>query len=90
MDNKTSFEDKCNILADLWLNYRSEAEFDDFVTYNDLGLPLAFLFAEGIVKKASEQANQMVEETFDILLEALNLEDEGFDNMTDLLARSEE
>lgn len=90
MDNKTSFDDKCNILADLWLNYRSEENFTDFVQYNDLGLPLSFLFAEGIVSAKNEQAHQMVEETFDLLLSALELEDEGFDNITDLLARSEE
>jgi hypothetical protein len=90
MPNKTTFNDKCSILADLWLNYRQEENFFDFVEYNDLGLPLAFLFSEGIVKAESGQANEMVEETFDLLLSALELEDEGFDTLDDMLARGME
>lgn len=87
MSNKTTFEDKCNILADLWLNYRGDDEFNDFVEYNDLGLPLAFLFTEDIVKAKSDQANQMVEETFDLFLSALELEDEGFASLDDILGK---
>jgi len=90
MPNKTPFNDKCNILADLWLNYRADEQFSDFVEYNDLGLPLAFLFTEDIVKAKSDQANQMVEETFDLFLSALELEDEGFDTLDDMLARGME
>ncbi len=37
--DKTTFENKCDILSDLWMNYRFEKQFEDFVNYNDLGLP---------------------------------------------------
>ena len=39
----TDFSTKTAILADLWINYRDEGEFEDFIEYNDLGLPLAYL-----------------------------------------------
>jgi hypothetical protein len=84
-DNKeTSFEVKCEILAELWMDHRNQEDFEDFVSYNDLGLPLAFLVAEELVTP-SERAKGMVEETFTILLATLEVEDTGFDSLDDLL-----
>ena len=90
MPNKTTFNDKCSILADLWLNYRHEDDFSDFIEYNDLGLPLAFLLDEGLVKASNESAKNMVKESFDSLLTALELEDDGFDTLDDMLGLSNE
>ncbi len=50
----TTFENKCAILADLWLNYKDNEELEDFVEYNDLGLPLAYGVRLGGVKKAGD------------------------------------
>lgn len=36
----TSFEGRCSILGDLWLDYKENKELKDFIQYNDLGLPL--------------------------------------------------
>jgi len=87
MANKeqTSFENKCSILADLWIEYRQEDTFKDFVDYNDLGLPLSFMLSEGLVT-STDRANHMVEETFDLLLATLDLEDAGYDSLDDLLS----
>ena len=84
---QTTFDDKCNILADLWMNYRYDEQFEDFIEYNDLGLPLSYLLSEGIVK-ASETATAFIDETFSILLEALEIDDNGFDTLDDLLEAS--
>lgn len=82
----TSYENKLVILADLWLNYRQDEDFADFIEYNDLGLPLAYAISEGIVE-TSELASRFVEETFALLLEGLELfEDEEFETLDDLLA----
>jgi len=86
---QTTFNDKCGILADLWMNYRADADFSDFIEYNDLGLPLAYLLSEKIVS-GNKEANTFIDETFDLLLAALGLEDEGYDVLDDLLARSME
>jgi hypothetical protein len=45
----TNFETKCAILSDLWLNYKDNEELADFVEYNDLGLPLAYLIHTNLV-----------------------------------------
>jgi hypothetical protein len=83
----TLFSDKCQILAELWLGYRSEPEFEDFLEYNDLGLPIAYALANGIVK-STEMAERFVEETFDLLLAALEIEDDGWDNLDQMLSIS--
>ena len=80
----TTLTDKANILADLWLNYRDDSEFQDFVEYNDLGLPLAYAFANGIVPQTPMLEN-FINETFDVLIAGLSLEDTGFENLDELL-----
>ena len=83
----TLFSDKCQILAELWLNYRNDEEFEDFLEYNDLGLPIAYALANNIVK-STEMAERFVEETFDLLLAALELEDDGWDSLDQMLSIS--
>ena len=88
MTNSTNYTDKCSILAELWLNYRSDEEFQDFIEYNDLGLPLAYAIDNNIVK-SSEMAQKFVEETFDLFMASLEVEDTGFENLDELLALAE-
>lgn len=71
------------------MSYRNEPEFKDFVEYNDLGLPLAYAVSADIVK-ATELSNKFILETWDILLEALKVEDEGYATLDDLLLRAED
>jgi hypothetical protein len=84
MTSSTNYTDKCSILAELWLNYRSDEEFQDFIEYNDLGLPLAYAIDNSIVK-STEMAQRFVEETFDVFLATLDVEDTGFENLDELL-----
>lgn len=81
----TPYTDKCAILAELWLNYRSDEQFQDFIEYNDLGLPIAYAIANDIVK-STEMAERFVEETFDLLIAAVDLiDDVGWDSLDDML-----
>jgi hypothetical protein len=81
----TPFENKCTILSDLWLG-RSGADenFTDFIEYNDIGLPMAHFLSAKYVE-VSPTAEQFVNETFDLFLASLGLEDTGFDNLGELL-----
>lgn len=83
-NTSTPFSNKASILADLWMNYRNDEEFQDFVEYNDLGLPLAYAIANDIVK-VTPIAQTFIEETYDLLIEALEVEDTGFDNLDEIL-----
>jgi hypothetical protein len=82
----TSFQNRLNILADLWLNYRDDEDFEDFISYNDIGLPMAFALSEGIVK-GTKKSDQFINETFELLLTGLEMEDsvEGYDSLDEIL-----
>lgn len=86
--SSTTFESKTNILAELWLNYRNDPEFTDFVSYNDLGLPLAYVISEGIVSN-TPIAENLVSETFTLLLAGLEIDDTGFENLDEILTAGE-
>ena len=70
------------------MNYRNEVDFQEFIKYNDIGLPLAFVINEGIVENPTEAAQSFVTEAFTIFIEALGIKDEGFDNLTEVLKAS--
>lgn len=80
----TTSGNKAFILADLWMNYRQDEEFLDFVEYNDIGLPLAYMITNNIVQ-TNPMAEKFVGETFDLLLSGLGIEDEGFESLEELL-----
>ena len=86
MENKqTPFEVRCMILADLWMNYRKDDEFQDFLEYNDVGLPAAWLIAEELCTPG-DKLKGMINETFVLLMKALDIEeDTGFDSLDDML-----
>lgn len=80
----TDFSNKISILAELWMNYREDDHLDDFIEYNDLGLPMAYLLLNEIVAPTA-QSEIYINETFDLLLGALSIEDKGFVSLDDLL-----
>ena len=84
----TSFTDKISILAELWMNYREDDHLDDFMEYNDLGLPMAYLLMNEIVLP-SQQSAVYIDETFDLLLSALSIEDKGFQSLDELLGSAD-
>lgn len=85
----TPFSTKATILGELWLNYRNDPEFKDFIQYNDLGLPFAYGISEGMIDK-TPIVEKYVEETFDVLLGGLGIEDEGFEILDEMLGLAEE
>jgi hypothetical protein len=89
MADTTDFRTKAEILAELWMDYRDDEGFKDFIEYNDLGLPLAYAVANGIVD-SNEMVERFIDETFRVLLAATGVEDLGYDNLQDLLEQAPE
>ena len=86
----TNFETKCAILSDLWLNYKDNEELVDFVEYNDLGLPLAYLIHTGLVT-VTDEGMPYVDETFDLLVSSLGLDlDEEYASLNELMELQDE
>jgi hypothetical protein len=72
----TNFENKAGILGDLWINFRTEEQFKDFIEYNDIGLPLAYFVSSGVAI-VEDQGKTYIEETFNLLCAALDLDIDG-------------
>lgn len=86
-----AFSDKCGILGQFWFEYRDDDKLGEFISYNDVGLPLAWFIATGVVTP-NPIAEDYVNETFNLFIAALNVtEDElgEVDNLNDLLAIAE-
>jgi hypothetical protein len=85
----TTFDNKIAILADLWMVYRDEAEWKDFIDFHDLGLPLAFMLDNNLIYRnviMGSPAEQLIHETFELLLKGLDIpEDTGFDCLDDIV-----
>ena len=87
-NNKTTLENKSNILGDLWLSYRDDEEWADFIEFSDIGLPLSYMVSNNIVSidSLTPQAEAFINETFELLLRGLEIEeDTGFELLEDLL-----
>ena len=85
----TTFENKCAILADLWLNYKDNEELEDFVEYNDLGLPLAYCIHTNLAD-VTDDGISYVEETFNLLLSALDLDlDNDYESLNEIMELQE-
>jgi hypothetical protein len=84
----TTFTNKCEILGELWMDYREDEEFQDFIDYNDLGLPLGYMFASGIITVPTDKAEDIINETFDLLLGSMNIKDTGFDTLDDVFEKA--
>jgi hypothetical protein len=82
---KTKFMNRCHILADFYVEYKGDEKFQEFFSYSDLGLPLAYAISSGIVQK-TEIAKGFVNEAFQLLLEILGIEEEeSYETLEDIL-----
>lgn len=86
---ETSFTKRCEILEDLWMTYRNDEDFTDFMEYNDLALPLAYAVANGLIE-SNDSVKGFINEAWDLLLKGFDIEDSGFDNLDELLNSASE
>jgi hypothetical protein len=86
---QTTFDNKIGILADLWMIYRDEEAWKDFIDFHDLGLPLAFMLDNNLIYRntiTDSPAEELINETFALLLKGLDIpEDTGFESLDDIV-----
>jgi hypothetical protein len=63
--------------------HRDNEGLQEFIQFNDIGLPLAYSIAEGIVS-STPIAEGLINDTFDMLLHILNVEDSGFEDFNQI------
>ena len=84
MAQGNTFENKITILAELWMNYRDDYDLQDFVEYNDLGLPLAYFLMNEIVMP-TEQSELYINETYDLFIASLQVADIEWESLDEVL-----
>jgi hypothetical protein len=71
-------EQKAEIIFDFINKYRSDEAFDEFFSYNDLGVPMAVMIVNELVT-LTEKGLQVINETWEDLCENLNYADPEYD-----------
>jgi hypothetical protein len=85
----TDFSSICDILGDLYSNYKDDKNFGDFIEFNDLGLPLAYLSSQNLCE-VSDDGARYITETWDLFLAGLQVKDDGFESLDELLEAAEQ
>jgi hypothetical protein len=88
MEQNNTFDNKVSILAELWMNYRDDEDLQDFVEYNDLGLPLSYFLMNELVLP-TKQAELYIDETYNLLIASLGVEDVEWTSLDELLGSQE-
>ena len=73
------FADKTGAIGQLWIEFRNDEDFSAFMDYNDLGCPMAYMMAEGLIKELTPIGEEMITETFKMFLELINVTEEDID-----------
>jgi hypothetical protein len=80
----TPIESKAAILSDFWMSFRDDENYQDFIEYADLALPLSYAIDAGIIKN-NEKVSAFIEEAFELLCSSFGIEDTGFDSLDEML-----
>jgi len=80
----TPFDTQCEILTELWLNYRDYEEVMPLFEFYDIGFPMAFAHHENFVT-LKPVGESVVTQCWAGVLEAFgHEEDTGFETLADL------
>jgi hypothetical protein len=84
----TTFSNKCDILGNLWIEYSDDESLKEFIKYNDIGLPLAYAITEQLAT-ITDLGTEWINETWEMLMGTLGIEDRGFENIDDVFGSEE-
>jgi len=85
----TDFSKQVEILGQLHIQYRDDdVELKDFMEFNHLGLPLAYLASEGLCD-ISDDGKIYVAETWELFLTSIGVQDVGFEDLHDVFRRAQ-
>lgn len=78
------FADKTGILGQLWIDFRDDDNFSAFMDYNDIGVPMAYYLAEGLVSGLTPLGEQYVEESIDMMFKLLEITESEVDGLEEI------
>ena len=77
------FADKAGTIGQLWIEFREDEDFKNFMEYNDLGCPMAYMVAQGLIKDLTPLGEEMISETFGMFIKLINVTEEEIDSLTE-------
>ena len=84
------FSKKCEVLSELWINYKQDDNLSDFIEYNDLGLPLAYMVNTNLVN-TTDEGKKYIEETYDLFCAAIGVDNEKeYNGLNEMLGDSDQ
>ena len=84
------FSKKCEVLSELWMNYRDDDNLKDFAEYNDLGLPMAYMNFTNLVN-VTDEGRKYIEETYELLCSAIGIDsEEEYDSLNEMMGEANE
>ena len=84
--SNTPFKKRCEILADLWLEYRDDEAYKDFIKYNDLALPFAYALANDLIEhSACGSLESFINNAWDSFLKIVGIEDDNYETLDEVL-----
>jgi hypothetical protein len=81
----TDFRNVCEILGELYANYKEDEDFKDFIDFNDLGLPLAYFVSEDLCE-VSDDGARYITETWSLFLASMEMEDTEWQSLDQIFA----
>lgn len=78
------FADKTGILAQLWIDFREDDNFKAFMEYNDIGVPMAYYVAEGLVNGLTDLGEQYIEESIEMMFKLLDITEEEVEGLHEI------
>lgn len=78
------YADKTGILGQLWIDYREDENFSVFMEYNDIGLPLSYVVAQGLVPGLTELGEDYIDETIDMLFKLLEVSEQEVEMLSNI------
>jgi len=78
------FADKTGILGQLWIDFRDDENFKAFMDYNDIGVPMAYYLAEGLITDLTPLGEQYVEESIDMMFKLLDITEAEVDELHEI------
>jgi len=73
--------EKAQVLAEIWIDYRDDEAFEDFIEYNDIGLSLSYFVTEGLVTQTSNLGDNYIKESFDLFTSLISIEEEELEQL---------
>lgn len=76
-----NFAEKAAVVSSLWTEFGDDEDFEDFMSYNEIGCQVGYVYANNLATELSPEGVKKVEETLDNFLGILNLTLEEVDEL---------